>query len=643
MFAAHRRRSPERDPGLRRGAAGPAGGASRTVLIILVAALCLGGVLRWAYINEHRRSPEFTEPFSDAEYHDYWARGLAFGSWTRPPNEPDPEIHDSPYLRPPGYPFFLALIFRATGGGYLAPRVVQAALGLLSAWLAFVLCRRWFGTVAGLTAAFLMAVNWSFIYFEGEFQAPALLIPLLLFFALLMSDQVRGVSARKAFVAGLVLGAAVITRPNALLLVPAAGLWMFRLGRRGARRGLGAAFLALVAGTVLVMAPVTIRNAVASGEFVPVTSNTGVNLLMGNNPEANGLCDGDLPGIGEFGTCFDYPAVVDALEEQVGRPLTHAEASNLMTRRALRFVLENPGEALRLTGIKALLFWGPFEVSHNTVVELERKDSSVLSAIPVGFPFLAALGLLGCGIVLAELRSRHRRSGGTQGEDAAEDASIRTDEGLEVAVLIALLLAAWFVSILPFFAASRYRVPAVPFLVLLGAAGVEWIVGRVRSRAWRAISLWGAVFAGLLVLASIRFVPYRADRGIWHYNRAMSHAATGELATAVREYRAAIEEKPSLWQAHIDLGVALARRGEFAEAGRHMMDALRLNPTDPHIHYNVALLMEATGQLERSEEHLLEVLRLAPGFPGARRDLSRVRSAIEGGGRTGTGSERDTP
>jgi len=629
---------------------------SRRVLIILVAVLAVGGLLRGLYIAELRETPDFTEPFSDAGYHDYWARGIAFGIWTPPPNMADPEIDTSPYLRPPGYPFFLALVYRVTGGSYLAPRVVQALLGLLSAWLAFLIGRRWFGDAAGLIAAFLMSTHWAFIYFEGELHAPPMLIPLLLGFTLLVAGWVRGPGLLRGIAAGLLLGAAVITRPNVLLFLPAVVLWAYWLHRRDRRRHLGRAVAALVAGTLLVMVPVTIRNVAASGEFVPITSNTGVNLYMGNNPEANGLCDGDLPGIGEFGTCFDYPAVVASLEAETGRSLTDAEASNIMAGRAIDYVVENPGEALRLVGRKALLFWGPWEVTHNKVVELERKVSAVLSAIPFGFPLLAALGLLGSAMVLAEVRRRPRGSTGNasnadgqraddtrdavqgyaeprRAPEAASDGPTTVHPGTrEVGVLVLGLLGAWFVSILPFFAAARYRVPAIPFLALLGSAAVWWLIGRARSRAWRDLIVWVVVLATLLTLASIRFVPYRADPARWHYNRAMSYAAAGEISSALPEYRAALRIDPTNWQAHLDLGVALARLGSIQEAGPHIMEALRLNPSNPYVQYNAALIMEAVGELGRAEHHLLEVLRLAPDFPGARQDLTRIRAAIEASG-----------
>jgi len=613
-------------------------------VIMLVAIMALGGVLRGLYIAELSDAPDFAAPFSDAGYHDYWARGLAFGMWTPPPNEADPEIATSPYLRPPGYPYFLALIYKMMGRGYVAPRIVQALLGLLSAYLAFLLTKRWFGIAPGLVAAFIMAIYWIFIYYEGEFHAPAVLIPLLLGFSMVVAGWIKGATPLDGFLAGVILGLAAVMRPNVLMFLPAVALWALWLTRRApSRPRLAPALIGLLIGTVVAVLPVTIRNLVASGEFVPITSNTGVNLFMGNNVEANGLCGGDLPGVGDFGTCFDYPAVIAALERQTGRQLTAAEASNVLAGRALDFVRQNPGQSLRLAGRKALLFWGPWEVTHNKVVELERTSSRVLSGIPTSFPAVAALGVLG-GLMLLVPGARRPGKAGKRNSPrsrAPGDLDESVDSGrswsgeaavessTETGALLVVLAASWFISVIPFFAAARYRVPVIPFLAILAAVGVCRVVWLVRHRQLRSAALWVAVAVGLFALASTRFVPYGADPARWHYNRGMSYAATGDIGQAVFEYRAALELNANNWQAHLDLGVALARRGRLQEAGPHLAEALRLKPQNPFVHYNMALLLEAFGRFDQSEQLLREVLRLDPEFPGARQDLARVHAAVQ--------------
>ena len=118
------------------------GHALRRDWLILAGILLLGVLLRGAYLWERVQAPDFDSPGVDASFHDYWARGLAFGDWPRRGSPGDPRISTTPYIRPPGYPHFLALVYRLLGKGYLGPRVVQMALGLANCLLAFLFARR---------------------------------------------------------------------------------------------------------------------------------------------------------------------------------------------------------------------------------------------------------------------------------------------------------------------------------------------------------------------------------------------------------------------------------------------------------------------------------------------------------------------
>ena len=85
--------------------------------MILTIILFIGLLLRLIYLGEIRDTPDFEHPGLDAAYHIYWARGMATGDWAAFQGREDPQIYRYPYYRPPGYAFFLALIYRACGLG----------------------------------------------------------------------------------------------------------------------------------------------------------------------------------------------------------------------------------------------------------------------------------------------------------------------------------------------------------------------------------------------------------------------------------------------------------------------------------------------------------------------------------------------
>ena len=387
-------------------------------LLILLGILVLGLIVRGLYLCENMSKPDFTAPAVDAGFHNYWARGLAFGNWTPPYNNPDPLIRSTPYLRPPGYPYFLAAVYKLTGTGYLAPRIVQMGLGLLNCWLVFLICRRWFDLPVAIIGALMMAASWHQVYFEQEFHAVSLFVLFLLAAIYMLCAWMEKQTYALILISGLLLGVSTLIRPTALLFLPVVALWILYVTRRkDCSRKFLPTCLCMLAGCLITILPATIRNYVVAGDFVLISSNGGINLFIGNNENANGLCSQELAGLGQFKTCYDYPAIVSEIEKTEGRKLKASEVSGFFNRKALNYITHNPGTVAALTVKKAALFWGPSEISHNKVIQCEKDASITLSLLPFSFSLIASLSIIGVAGIIAE----YRRSK----DQNTKDASVR--------------------------------------------------------------------------------------------------------------------------------------------------------------------------------------------------------------------------
>ena len=580
-----------------------------------LAALALGlaVVVRAAYLYAQADAPSFSHPEVDAAYHDYWARAMVSGDWTPPPGRPDPEIRQRAYFRPPGYPFFLAAVYRVLGADYLHPRLVQAALGLLNVWLAFVAARRWFGPLAGGLAAVFMALYAGFVYFEAELLEPVLLVTLSLGILLALGPGRESRPRVRAVAAGVLLGLYALVRPNGLLFAPAAIGWMaWRALRAGTPRAWRAPALAFLAGLGAAVAPAAVRNLRAAGDAVLISSNAGINLYIGNHPQAEGVVLFTLPGLGVFGTSFDYPAIARAVEKRAGHPLKDSEVSRYFTGEAFRFIRGDPARFLRGLARKALLFWGPVEMGHNKEDYYELKRGPVLRWLPGSFALALALGGMG---VLAL-----RRGGAYPG--AAREA----------AALMGLYVAAVFVSHLPFFVAGRYRLPVVPFLLILGAAGVAAAV-----EAWRAGRRGVALrtcLVGLAVLvpASINWAGYRPSEAKWRYEQFIALKAAGRTAEADAAFAKLAAAEPGFLHAlHHQIGTGLADAGRFEEARDYLADALRFKPGVPDTLASLGSVLYQLGRVEEARSYFAEALRIEPAHRSARLNLAALQA---GEGRT---------
>jgi len=156
----------------------PAKRPARRNWILLAAILLAGLLLRVSYLREVTSRPIFSAPIADAAFHDYWARAIVSGDWTPPAGEPDPRIREVPYLRPPGYPHFLALEYALTGMHLNGARVLQMLLGLANVLLMFLLGRAVFNRPIGILLAAFGAIYWALIYYEAELHSVVLSVTL---------------------------------------------------------------------------------------------------------------------------------------------------------------------------------------------------------------------------------------------------------------------------------------------------------------------------------------------------------------------------------------------------------------------------------------------------------------------------------
>lgn len=293
---------------------------------------CFGAlVLRLVYILLKRHEPL---PYnSDPYYYSLIAQHLLEGAGYI-------ELKSRAY-RPPGMVALLAVVYKLAGVNLLAARVALAAVGAATCALQAEWVRRLSSNQAGLAAAVLTAVYPQFIRYPHELYTEILFIALVAAALSLLLAALASESWPKLLVAGVVTGLAALTRETGLLLVPVAGLW-FVVGRAGLPARLGRRWLVYAVGAALAVLPWTVRNYRVLHAFVPITTNTGINLYIGNNPVADGECIWMVvPGV-------DWADGANELE-----------ANRVGLREALRYARAHPARTLRLALVKAWIMWRP--------------------------------------------------------------------------------------------------------------------------------------------------------------------------------------------------------------------------------------------------------------------------------------------
>jgi 4-amino-4-deoxy-L-arabinose transferase-like glycosyltransferase len=269
-------------------------------LVALVAILLLGLGLRAGYAWEGR------PPVFDAVAYARIARNLDEGKgFTAGPRATQPSSDYSP-----GLPLLAAGLYELTGGPHeRLARLALALVGTLSVLFTYLIGRRLWSPLAGLVGAGAVAIYPALLEYQGMLMGEPLAAALLAggLLAVLWADgsRDRGVGARvlsrgeggfgrvspltppppapparRWLVPGLLLGALALVRPEYLGVGLLVALVVVAWDRRNWRSGVVRAGILLL-GMVVVVAPWTVRNAVALDRFVPVSTGGGQVLFAG--------------------------------------------------------------------------------------------------------------------------------------------------------------------------------------------------------------------------------------------------------------------------------------------------------------------------------------------------------------------------
>ena len=397
-------------------------------------------------------------PLSDYGSYFNAARGMALGHGLIL------EGHPSAYW-PVGYPAFLAPLFALFGASMSVVKAANVVLHGAAALLAWMVARRLMGHGVALAAGIAVAVWPDLLFYCGESASENLFVPLLLGFLLLLVMWVDSRRLLHAAAAGAVLGACVLTRVTAqglVVLVPAAIVLL-----RRSRAGLVPAAALLVA-FALVVSPWVARNAIRMGAPV-ITTNSGVNLVMANNPKADG----------GYNVAGLMPAV------PLSSPANEVLADRTYTKRALSFILGHPGDALRLVPAKAYhLFQREGIVGFQT--------GAYVKALPAGTAFAPSAlerAFIDAGLGYQSITTRERKVLALLCGVALVCALMRRDSRAMWPLLVVGYWLAVHVTI--GYGAARYLIAVMPVMLLLAFyvldSAILW-TGRSRSRTRSAVA-----------------------------------------------------------------------------------------------------------------------------------------------------------
>ena len=515
----------------------------------------------------------------------------------------------------PVYLYINVIFYQICGADWEMLAILQILIGSLNCLFIYAIGEKLFGKRIGLIAAIILVLygNITLIELILEPETFVIFFSSLTVLALIRAknDPSSGHNFWKWFLAGMLLGLSGITKPNALLTLPGALIWIWWGIPKSNKRMI--ATLSLLLGVTLVVSPVTIRNYMHFKDFILVTADGGKVFFHGNGPGATGMERADLAhqGFIEEGQAEpDYAHVLfrNGARTLSGAPLTPSKCSHFWVDRALGHMATYPAQALFLELKKFCFFWGNYEV-HD--VDSTYKNYVTIQSWPlIPFGLIAALGVVGMGLSIKRFRE---------------------------AFLLYWTVLIYLISVLVFFAASRYRLPAIPFLCIFAACVISDLFLHAQDKNWKKCGAYLGII--MVVIAGTNF-PFRDEIkrfDQWQQATRIHYSLGGIMLfkkglypEAIREFQKTIALQPGLAPAYNYLGKSYAMLSDYKQAEEAFKRVVQLAPDIDIGYMNLGLLYELKGDTSQAILYIRKALSLNPENAKARKHLEAMHARDPG-------------
>jgi tetratricopeptide (TPR) repeat protein len=457
--------------------------------------------------------------------------------------------------------------------------LLQHILGAFSCVFLAILGGRLLGRRAGVLAGFLAACYAPYVFFELQLLTPTLSIFLNLAAILLILPCWKGRCYVRLLAAGLLLGLSMGIRPDVVVPAVLVLLYLVFENRHTHKIQLVAKISCLLVGGLIIILPIIIRNYYLTGQFIPVSSNSGINLYVGNSADSDGISSVPVGLRWERLICR---VPQDVLENP-------ATASRWWIRAARYEVMADPAAALLRLGSKALAFLNRREFRNNVCYHFMQKECWSLRLSPFQLALILPLAI--CGLV---------------GLWCSGNPVLRR----AFSICILWVAGYWVVGVI-FFVTARFRLPAVPFMILPAAWALVDIFKAMRQRQWRALAscVLITLAAGLVCWPQWFGAP---EKG-WvrdNVNLSNSLSAADEPEKAINACLQAIEIGPEDPDAHFLLG-RLLLPGNPTNALKHFDISRKSIPGSPSLLLAIGQTYLQIGDQSRGRQMFQELLNLS--------------------------------
>jgi tetratricopeptide (TPR) repeat protein len=125
-------------------------------------------------------------------------------------------------------------------------------------------------------------------------------------------------------------------------------------------------------------------------------------------------------------------------------------------------------------------------------------------------------------------------------------------------------------------------------------------------------------------LLSLYTATLQQNPSCWmaHYNLGIVLSEKGEADQAIDHYKRAVDLRPDYAEAHYNLGRLLVEKGQVDDAIAHYERAAAINPTDAEAQNNLGVTLFGIGRADDAIAHYQKALGIQPGYAEASCNLA---------------------
>lgn len=253
-------------------------------------------------------------------------------------------VEDAGAYRSPLFPMLIGAVYASAGSETLYVRYTDLLLSLFAVTFVFRLAARLPDGRAPAVAAAVAAVYPLWLSVNASIVSETVVVAAVTGAALAAIRMHERPTLPRGLVFGLALAACALSGLTPLLWCPIVAVVLLVGIREGAPKDRLNRVAAVACGILVVVAPWTVRNEVVAGDRMVLPMDTGMRLLIGHEPRANGTRRDRT----------DYYTMYERMTADAYGP---AEQERSVVRQVARWAADEPLRALTLAGRKTYHLW----------------------------------------------------------------------------------------------------------------------------------------------------------------------------------------------------------------------------------------------------------------------------------------------